>query len=671
MLISGVQKCCSKFLKKIITYKVIDMNILKSSIVITSMVMSVSCIKDIEINYTEIDNSITVRSEVATKSGYDNSNLPTEFIMDIVQLQDESEYNYHNIRMVKATDNNTYRAVDLNGNTLPLQWASTDHSRVYVKSMTLPGGVEQLKNGVVTIDVSKQANDGGDAVKKYDILVAETGDGVRIDGNDIIVNFHHIMSKFCVTYELEGNVKVESISLNNVRVQGNYSYTDMGFVNESSSDLGSIDMFIDGSNTAEAMFLPYTPATNPNITINALVNGKPTEFGPTEITLKKTNGFLGGKRYVVKIKITEQGLHLKGTADDLDWVKNVPDGKILWIGTSIPAKWDLFGPNNNYPQMIADATGLKIINNAIPSSYVTFDPYILPANWDSYTNAVKFINQAASLSATKQEIELKYTDLVQRLIDSDPIASAGDTTPAVIDLIHSFSYSGQIIPHINGTPGVEQCSVIVLDHGYNDSAYITMECSGWNFIYGLNETPVGYSWISSLAQGGTYVDSGDGTHLYYKRSYIQAMEYVINACVEEAKKNNRELKIIIGNYFATRTPVFHTNFADFGGSKCVDLLLMANQAVANRNNLDIVNVYEYTGLDSETDWTAYYNFCPTAEGLDTSNVHPSSDLTGTSNGIIANAYLNEFRRIFGEDYGAQRRVSAPTSYDCTWEDVEL
>lgn len=87
----------------------------------------------------------------------------------------------------------------------------------------------------------------------------------------------------------------------------------------------------------------------------------------------------------------------------------------------------------------------------------------------------------------------------------------------------------------------------------------------------------------------------------------------------------------------------------------------SNEAIASIHGLDIVNVYQYTGLDEDpsTGFPKFINFCE-------DSVHPSTEEAHT---IIANAYLNEFRRIFGEDYGTQKRLS--TSYDYTWEDVEL
>ena len=115
------------------------------------------------------------------------------------------------------------------------------------------------------------------------------------------------------------------------------------------------------------------------------------------------------------------------------------------------------------------------------------------------------------------------------------------------------------------------------------------------------------------------------------------LNYLIDKCYEV----NPDIKIIIGNYFATRTPSIW-EYSDDGGAKCCELILAANEAIAEKRNLDIINVYKYTGLD-DTDYENNFNiFCP-------DKVHPHSHTTGESNRIIANVYIEELTRILSKE----------------------
>ena len=115
----------------------------------------------------------------------------------------------------------------------------------------------------------------------------------------------------------------------------------------------------------------------------------------------------------------------------------------------------------------------------------------------------------------------------------------------------------------------------------------------------------------------------------------------MNNIIEECYKKRPDIKIIIGNYFATRTPVFAAEFTeDIGGVMCGDLICLANEAIAAQWGLESVNVYKYTGIDDPTDFTQYMKFCP-------DGTHPGSDLSGQLNQIIAYIYVKELRRIFG------------------------
>lgn len=647
------------------------MNIIKRVIILSAIVLAVSCNKEIETDYRAGGNYITVRTEVATKAGYDNSTLPSSFIMDIIQVDGTSQYNYKNVKMVQVNNSNTYKAQGADGKDLELQWANVDHNAVFVTAVALPSEPETVGDNIsISISNNQQFDE-----TNFDILAAKTGNGVVIDGDDIVINFNHLMSKFYVSYEKGTDVssfKVNSITLKDVCLSGTYDYSDRYDGTDgltSATNRSDLTLSLDtNSQTAEGIFFPYTPQdAQVSITVNAKIGNKSENNYSATINLKKTSGFASGKRYVVKLKINQNNVTPVDMSSDKEWITNISQEKILWVGTSIPYG---DGGTNSYPKMIEKYVSdngqslsgynsdFKVINKAVGSSYVTFDPTIPVVNlyWKSYDDALTYFNLAASLSATREEIASAYEGLVKKLlIDKWGSDSEADS---VIDLIYNwYSYSGLILPHIDGTD-IDQCSVIVLDYGYNDSPYILQEC----LLNGPSERPVGMSWMTGLANGAPYYDRfGNG-----KQSYMYAMSYVIDEINKVAKKNGKNIKIIIGNYFAKEAPFFRDKYSidDWGGARCCELLLLANQAIATKYNLDIVNVYEYLDLNLETDWGPDEKGNPIPDVFCPDGTHPSA--AGSEE--IANAYLNEFRRIF--DNNPQTK-SISSSKDCTWEDVEL
>ena len=234
------------------------------------------------------------------------------------------------------------------------------------------------------------------------------------------------------------------------------------------------------------------------------------------------------------------------------------------------------------------------------------------------------------LSATSADIDARYRSILER-IAKNSYPTAAEQQAAVegtLNLFKSFSYESLLIPYINGEK--DNCNVVVIDHGYNDRLNITWEALGYPEADG--SFPSGFTWYTQLKNGeAQYSDLFN----MGKQSYIQGFSFVI----EECKKANPNIKIIIGNYFATTSPYFANDFATIGGAKCCELMLNANEAVAKKYDLECINVYKYTGLDNPVDYTYFYNYCP-------DGIHPASDPSGYLNKIIASVYINEFRRIF-------------------------
>ena len=609
-------------------------HISKTLSILLSAAFIVSCNEKIDTpEQMDTADRIVVKTEVEgqTKAGYEGTTaLPSEFVMDIIQGDDQN-YNYSLIRMTKEDTGNTYKSPE----GTVLLWADAEHKNVYVKAMTIPSGMtsidpeKPMKVGVCT-DQTTDEN-----IRKSDLLGAVSGEDIIIDGNDININFNHLMSKLYVTCKIqdelaEKSVKINSIQLENICIEGGFSYSDMDYSSEIEGTLGNISMFLNGGeNTAEGIFYPYIPQEDPILVVKTTIEGANKDFR-CPISLKDKNGFLGGKRYKMTVRINGTKIEnstinvVKDWTEDSERIESIADKKILWIGTSIPSAVEWFGINNNYPQMIADATGYTIVNNSRPSSYLCFEPV---CTWTTSAELEASFPLGYCLSATHKEIEAKYRSVLNKIKLKENLSQ--DWVDKWMNDFLGHSYESLIIPYIDGT--LDDCSIIIIDHGYNDRHRTAYECLK-NTIPG--EIPVGKAWLESLI---------DVTSTYSDTYKLDRLSYFVNMnnIIEECYKKRPDIKIIIGNYFATRTPVFAAEFTeDIGGVMCGDLICLANEAIAAQWGLESVNVYKYTGIDNPTDFTQYMKFCP-------DGTHPGSDLSGQLNQMIAYIYVKELRRIFG------------------------
>lgn len=611
-----------------------------------AMICVASCSKDVT-EAQESGSYIVVKSSVDTKAGYEGTTvLPDEFIMDVNQGM-EAKYNYSLVKMNREPNANTYVTFDNSS----LRWAEDDHSKVLIKAMTIPYGLSTVdgSNSMQIKVLSDQTSE--ENVKMSDLLGATSDSGISIEGDDINILFSHLLSKLYVTYSYKDdlknkNIKVNSLSLRNTCISSSYSYAEMKHDNAIDKTFGNISMYHNNSGkVSECIFCPYIPNEYPILAIDLTIDGEDVNFN-IPVALKNNNGFVGNKRYKMNIKISSTGVEETDVVIVNDWAENkdgdtLADEKILWIGTSIPAG----SGENNYPKMVSDKTGLYIRNNSIGGSFVAYHTYDPEKAWADKTieELEQEIAHGYCLSATHEEIEAKFLPYLN--------ANKNITEDKRNEWINTFkncSYQSLILPYIDGTR--DNCTVIVLDHGFNDYNNILHECLLNNDFDGnpdnfnkvvAESTSAGYNWIKSLAEDKNpiYKDY-EGTFKMGKKSYFQAMEFVINEC----RKVNPDIKFIIGNYFARKTPHLINNFGPIYGNLCTELLLYANEAVANIHGFDIVNVYKYTGLDNNKDANFEYNFVLFANDY----IHPSSNGNTMSNKIIANAYAEELGRILSK-----------------------
>ena len=600
----------------------------KTLFILLSAVCIASCNEKIDVCDDVAAEQITVISEVSkTKAGYEGTTvLPSKFIMNIDQ--NNSNYNYSLVTMAKV-EGNTYRE---QGNTT-LYWASNDHSNVKIKALTLPYGLDKTDfTSVMPISVCEDQRT-EENVKKSDLLGAKTGDGIVIEGNAIKINFRHLMAKLYISYSIKNSVytsdiQVNSITLENTCIKGGYSYANMDYDNSISKEFGNIQMYHNSSNrTAEAIFFPYVQTENAMLIVNVTINGVNKDL-KCDIAFDNPQGYIGGNRYKITLEIDGNSIKSTSVTKVNDWIEdnttinNLTDKKILWIGTSIPRG----SGDNNYPRMVAEALGCEIINNAQGASRATTRQ---TPTWTTYSELNSEYTKYYSLSATDAEYDNILKDVIERLGKDNQLG--GGTVNAWMRLFKEHSFENVLLPYIDGTKDV--CDIVIFDHGFNDSEKIILE--GIEHAAANEAKPLGLAWYQSMASGKEeYVDVNN----LGKQSYINAMSFLIEKC----RSINPNIKIIIGNYFSSRPLSFNWDFEEYGKALCGDLILKANQAVAAMWDLDIVDVYKYTGLDNaEGDFTKFQAFCPV------DYVHPHNDTSGKSNRIIADIYINELQRIFG------------------------
>lgn len=632
-----------------------------------------------ELTSFDCETPITVTSQVSetTRAGYESSNyqnLPSKFVMDI--YQGGGSYDYSLVEMTRQSNSNTYNAP----NGTLLLWKGTDHSGASVKALTIPNGLSAIDpTNAMTINIStNQTTDAN--VKASDLLGAKTDDGITINEHAINIEFRHLMSKLYVNYTFVDGLtskspQVNSITLKNTCVKGGYSYKDMNYVN-SSLEYGDIQMYHNSTDKAtEAIFYPYTPTSNPQLEVSIRINGVDKTLTCPIQFKDNNNSFEGGKKYIMNIRINGTTIDNTSIIVVKDWTEDnesigidLSGKKILWIGTSIPSDVSYF--SESYPSLIAKATGCTIVNNSRPASFVTSLNNLSWTNtpsenypqgyWPSPSelNAVAQ-GEAMCLGATKNEIYTRVTNKLTQLANEKNRSERQayrDAIPGYANMFQEYSYESLIIPYINGVK--DDCDVIVIDHGYNDAGYISFEA--FNFDAD-DEASInaGLSWLQNIIDNKTHSipnsyrnwcianGYGNGDEI----SYIGAMSRIIQEC----KRVKPDVQIIIGNYFAARTPTYNETytypstdgtFAGYGFGYLADCITKGNEAVAALHGLDIVNVYNYTGLDKTLARNIYFNNI--FNGLCPDGVHPGSDPTGTLNKRIADIYIEEFKKIFGK-----------------------
>lgn len=605
-----------------------------------------SCSEKMNLEQPDVTNKITVTTQVDphTKAGYETSEtvtvLPEKFYIEIDQDGNDKDYR---LPLTREPNTNNYQA------SIELQWKGTDHTNTKVKAMTIPYGLTSVDmENPMAIAINKEQSN-PENLKASDLLGASTTiGGIAIQDNNINIAFKHLMSKLQITYTKPDDIQINSVQLKNTCVKGGYSYASMAYDSSIAAEFGDITMYHEAvKKSAEAIFFPYTPTSDPKLVVNATINGQTKAF-ECPIVLKQSSAFVGGKRYIMTVTVSETGI--EGVVTMIkDWNPNssqVAGERVLWIGTSIPAGSPSTGIHS-YPELVDQAMNCTVVNNAVAGSLViTKGNYSWTAGgWDP--NNTYYSLTAGGLSQTKDEAYNTYYPFFSSLTDD------ANLIQQELNKIYNLSYEELIIPYINGVK--DNCTTVIIDHGFNDRVAMIFEALGLGPANGYVE---GYDYLMQLKNKKITYDEYLSLleldpNLTQQGNYIVGMSKVIQAI----RNVNPNIRIIIGNYFTLNCPyitreyewtatdpaLMSTTYMNYS-----NLICHFNEAVAGMWDLDIVNVYEHLYIPSDLYWggwnysdnTVIYDaekFCP-------DGVHPFNPVALNA---IADVWISALNGVVG------------------------
>ena len=569
------------------------------SIALSVLSCTTSCNEKIDTDLLESRNYITVTSQVGplVKAGYDESNLPGSFYMEIDDP--DSQFDVSGT-LVRSGSSNTYTFQGQN----PV-WGTHDANSVKIKAITA-GGYDRAK-GVMTVKTNQTT---AENINASDLLGATTANGIVVQGNNINVSFAHLMSKLQVVYT--SNVTVNSFKINNAVISGGYSFANMDYDKSKSLSRGSITMYHNTTDkVAEAIFFPNDASELPTLVANVTIGRENTDL-PCQISLKNGASFVGGKCYVMKVSISGSSIDNAGITVE-SWEKDesaTSSGeRVLWVGSS-NAVGDPSNGYRSYPEAIDDALSCTIVNNSVDDLSV--------------------VSHLAQESG-----DYSYKSLILPYIDG----TKDKCTTIVLDCGFGDSYhmvleAGGLVDYMQDPYQIE---------------WIDAEKGIYRVIY----LPVrGCRYLMALRDGGR--TEGGRTYEQYLKDiqdhtglaalgnyYIKSMYEMIN----KIKSQYPNVRIIIGNYFTLQSPKIASQWAWANTVEVIgnglwgdyrqlsNLICYNNEAVAGILDLDIVNVQNYMWITE----TEFWNYC-------SDGVHPWNP---DAIQAIADIYIRELDGVVG------------------------
>lgn len=242
------------------------------------------------------DAPITVTAGVAeltTRAGYEGTSvLPETFYLSIIQDTENatSKYNYTNLLMTKGADN-TYTAPE----SANLLWKDSNRD-VEVNAYT-------TNATTFTVQTDQSTTDGVLASDLLGAVRAAENSDISISGDNISINFRHLLCKLDVTYTWGTEFdNVTTKTIKSVMYQG--FGTDVTLDREASTVTNGT-AFVDikayvNELTSEGIFAPQM-GENPKVVVTTDIEGVDRVFS---IGVKApADGFASGNRYTMNVTI--------------------------------------------------------------------------------------------------------------------------------------------------------------------------------------------------------------------------------------------------------------------------------------------------------------------------------------------------------------------------------
>jgi hypothetical protein len=341
-----------------------------------------------------------------------------------------------------------------------------------------------------------------------------------------------------------------------------------------------------------------------------------------------TNPYIRDPRYrVIAFHITSTNTVIFPNFENQNWRNDVlvsiggltaqwNDKTIVWMGTSIPA-------SANYPATVCSNVGATLVNLAQGSSHVKKISATVPYSGD-WTAA---LSQLSETTAEKQSIITNYATIRPNLTGNPPTTSAMTADSAGIQTtILNWSYQHLVNDYVDAAAE----SLIVFDHGYNDSP----DENVYDLAVLLNTRDSG--------QPG-YADSVAVSR--NRKNYFSAMNYILDKIYE---KNPYQRIMLVTHYYTYTAnrwliPVQEelAKYWQIPICKVYEKMCFTDQKVIGSQALWSISPWSlYTeGQDTDEDMTQENVYIP-------DRVHPHTDPTHVADNLIAKILTAFLRDIF-------------------------
>lgn len=285
--------------------------------------------------------------------------------------------------------------------------------------------------------------------------------------------------------------------------------------------------------------------------------------------------------------------------------KKVLNSKVLWLGTSIPE-------GSPYPQNACKSLGVTCYNKALGSSGIIKHDGYLGNNRDG-----------RDLAETIAEKESRYRTKV----------TDGTITEETLTKWKGYGFETLMIPYIDGT--IDNCDVVVFDHGYNDKDNIKTE-------------------LPSLATADFAIDKSDDE--FDRSTFVGAFCFLVKKIWEV----NPNIRIFICSFYEN----ISTPSGRSGKNICDMQRAIANHFDFPYLDMASINGFNYERIPNSSEYintfNAKYGTSYTLRryaGYKGNNItrqqfycmdglHPHTDKTGGSEKVLTTSAIKCLRDLF-------------------------